>query len=175
MRKAVIFILSILVFLPTGYIIHQKVKKHYQDIADDNRRLVIKKGVQDFFKKCANISSFESRRLCFKDDLIKMRNNNKNINNEYVFEINGKKYKADNFDEIDLIKIKRPPGYGFVKCSSNTFFFDWTEDSFYISLENPMGGAVCTTIQNQLVYILPKKFTELQNLEIKNSFKIKIR
>jgi len=169
-KKRLFYIIGTPIILITLMTIYKKVDIYLVEKAHETRKKEIIKGVHDLFKSCSNVSTFDSRRECFKNKLIEMKKKNPLIHKEYIFEISNKKYDVKSFDEGDLIKITKPSNYGFIRCISNTFFFDWSSESIYLSQENPLGGALCTTTNGGSVLVVPKNLSDDQILEIKKMF-----
>lgn len=169
-KNSLFYIIGTFIIVVGLVVTYKKVNSYLTEKAHETRKMEISNGVHGLFKKCTDISTFDSRRECFKNQLIEMKKKNPLIHKEYVFEINNKIYDVKSLDEGDLIKITKPSNYGFIRCISNTFFFDWASESIYLSQENPLGGALCTTTNGGTVLIIPKDLSKDQIREIKNMF-----
>lgn len=120
----------------------------------ENRKQAIRQASQDMYKPCQDISTFDKRRECFKDQMTQMRAQNKKVPLEFQVIINHKASKVEVEDLGDLLKISKP-NIGFLRCQSNTFFFDWVGDFVYISMENPLPKIECMDVDNRKITFIP--------------------
>lgn len=165
-QKTIILALISIFGLWIGQSFYEKWSKIREE---EKRRAQIEEGVRSFFKKCEEIDTFEKRRRCFAQDLLLKRNENKMVQLSYQMEINGKLYSLNSEDLGDLIKISKPKDYSFVRCLSNTYFFDWNENSIFLSLDNPYGSVNCRLRQGGEVFIFPANLSESVRKMIKST------
>lgn len=166
MKRSIFYILGFIIALVVGTIAYKKATTYIKDQKEIKRKSNIKNNVLNHFKNCPDLTTFEKRRECFKEEMIAKRAQNQQVKLEYVFLINNKRYKADSVDLGDVIQVTKPEGYGFTRCVSNTYFFDWVGDYIYFSLENSQATISCKTTTGGDFIIFSKDLTET---EINNS------
>lgn len=173
--KKMLFLVIILIIFVSINIGYKKFKTYSYNKKESTRREEILKGVNSIFKQCSDITSFESRRSCFRDKLLEIKKNNKKIKKEYVLILNNKKFSLKSFEEEDLLKIEKPKDYGFTRCLSNTFFFDWVDDFIYISMDNELSSVSCKTTNGLDLLIVPKDLKDSEINSVKSMFMIPIK
>lgn len=124
---------------------------------------------KELFDSCKSLK-LEDRRDCFQEKLEDIRAKNPKVRTTYKALVDGKEVKVATEDETDLLKIERPKGHSFVRCSSNTFFFDWNETHVFLSLDNPNGAAQCLTPEGKAIYFVPSDMTDQELKIIKSQF-----
>ena len=173
--KKKLWTLSILFLIVVGGIfLFTKNSAYLKSKATEGRKAQIAIAAKKVFNKCQDVSTFDKRRECFKDKLLEMRKQSNIVKLDYILVVNDKAISAKSEDLGDLVKLTIPKEMGFIRCVSNTFFFDWSGESMYLSLENPFGGAQCTTIKDETVLVYPKDLTADQQKLVKQMFGNKI-
>lgn len=173
-KKKILYVVMAAIIVVMGALAYQKFSKKDKDAVLESRKKEITQGVQGIFKNCPDISTFELRRECFKDRLIDMKSKNALVQKEYAFESKDLSKDLVSEDLEDLLKINIPENLAFVRCVSNTFFFDWKGNTVFISMENPLGAVLCNTAGGDEVLISPKNLSKQQRSELKNMFKLPI-
>lgn len=166
MKRSIFYISGLLIVLVVGTFAYKKASTYIKDQKEIKRKAEIKGQVLNHFKNCPDLTTFEKRRECFKEEMITKRAQNQQVKLEYVFLINNKRYKAEGVDLGDVMQITKPEGYGFTRCVANTYFFDWVGEHIYFSLENAQATISCKTTTGGDLIIFPKDLTET---ELRNS------
>jgi len=163
----------ILAFL--GKFLYEKYEKVLKEKAESARRAQIEAGVKAIYGGCEKIETFQDRRDCFKKDLIDMKNKNKSIPEGFILEFDDKFFSLKSEILEDLIQIEKPKNLGFLRCVSNTFFFDWNESSIFISMDNSYGSISCFLQDKKQIFIFPKNLTSAQKNMVKSTLLIPIK
>ena len=152
-----------------SYAAYNRYEVYKYRVFQQERRDSIKAGVQKVFENCPNISDFASRRDCLKNQLTNLRSSNNQVKLNYKISSQSLDLVLTSTDLGDLVEINKDPNLTFVRCSSNTFFLDWTPEKVFLSLENPLGSVWCTTTQGENIYIMPSDLTADQITFVKSS------
>lgn len=136
------------------------------------KKETIKEGTLKIYADCTDISTFEKRRECFKEEMIRLRMENSKVSLRYDMTYSGTKEEVKTEDLGDLLRIEKPH-IALERCVSNTFFFDWVEDSIYISMDNTLGSVRCMTPNGEIIFS-PSNLTDeekvILNAEFTNQF-----
>jgi hypothetical protein len=133
------------------------------------RKNAIRRGSKEVFQNCPDISTFDLRRACFKNKMIEMKKSNPYFKTKYDMIIGNKITKVSTEDLGDLLKIQKPK-MGFLRCISNTFFFDWVGENVYISMENPLGSVECINTDKEKVSFIPSGLSKEEISILKREF-----